>query len=119
MKPYGFWISPLGEIVTIMTDFNHRKIIEEILGKTFESDVDATEKTLEQGWIRIVNGNNSLMVDYRYIQTKHQLKVLSELNDKLETDGYFHKDFILSYGYDYWCFNSFKELLNHIKSRSC
>lgn len=119
MKPYGFWISPDNKIYTIMNDFGHKKFIENLLGETYDSDEDATTKTLELGWIRIVNGNQTLMVDYRYIQTREQLRLLKEINNQLKSDGYFHKDFILSYGYDYWNFDTFDKLINHIKNRSC
>lgn len=119
MKPYGFWISPTNEVFTIMNDFGHKQFIEKVLEKTFNSDEDATQQTLDLGWIRIVNGSSSLMIDYRYIQTKEQLKLLKELKNKLEENGYFHKDYILSYGYDYWNFDTFDKLINHIKNRSC
>ena len=102
-----------------MNDFGHKKFIENLFGETYDSDEDATTKTLELGWIRIVNGNQTLMVDYRYIQTREQLRLLKEINNQLESDGYFHKDFILSYGYDFWNFDTFDKLINHIKNRSC
>ena len=119
IKPYGFWISPFGEIHTILNDFGHKKFIERLFETTFQTDEDATNYTLNNGWIRIVNGSTSFMVDYRYIMNSEQLKAIKLIDDQLQVDGFFHKDYILSYGMDYYFFDNIKKLINRIKERSC
>lgn len=116
---YGFWIDPNGTIYTITDNFGHKKFIENIMNESFDSDEDATEATLNDGWIRIVNGKTSLMVDYKYLMCSAQLKALDSIDLALMKSGYNHTDYILSYGRDYIFFDSIKKLIKRIRERSC
>ena len=119
MSIYGFWISPQGEIHTILNDFGHKKFAEQLFETTFDSDEDATDRTLNDGWIRVVNGSKAFMVDYRYLMTRNQLTAIKELDNKLQENGHFHENYILTYGRDYYIFDNVKQLINRIKDRSC
>lgn len=118
-KLYGFWIEPNGIIHTIMGMFCHKEFIERTLNKHYDSYEEATTDTLDNGWIRVVNGDKSLMVDYRYIMSNNQLKALKSIEEQMLQNGYQHKDFILTYGLEYYIFDSMKDLINRIKVRSC
>lgn len=118
-KPYGFWITNDGTIHSIMNEFGHKKFIENLYNITFNSDEDATNFSLNNGWIRIVNGSKSFMVDYRYLMCKNQINSLKEIDNNLQENGFFHTDYILSYGRDYYFFENIKQLINRIKERSC
>lgn len=117
MKPYGFWISPDAEIHTIMNDFGHKAFIEKLLGKSFESDDEADNTLLDDGWIRIVNTDQTLMVNYRCITSRKQLKAIEMIEEKLAIQGFEHLQYILDYGYDYHFFDEFKDMMKRIRQR--
>ena len=119
MKIYGFWISPEGDIHPILDDFGHQVFMERYFDKTFESEEETIEETLNQGWIRVVNKTDYFMLDYRYIMNSKQLTAIKKIDDKLQEDGYFHKDYILSYGREFYMFNDVKDLIARIRLRSC
>lgn len=112
---YGFWISPKGEIHTIINDFGHKEFMEKQLGFQISDENDCS--LFDDGWIRIVNGNQSFMVNYRCITSMIQLKAISKIEQRLKKDGYNHTSFILDYGYDYHIFNTFTEMMQRIKDR--
>ena len=118
-KIYGFWISPEANVHTIFDDFGHQVFMERYLGKTFESEEETIEETLNQGWIRIVTKSNYFMLDYRYIMNRKQLSVIKKIDEQLQSDGYFPRDYILSYGREYYMFNNVKDLVARIRQRSC
>jgi hypothetical protein len=113
---YGFWISPNAEVHTILTDFGHKEIIENILGRAITKDEE--EKALfDDGWIRIVNMEKTLMVNYRCICCSKQIEAIKKIEEQLTKDGYFHEQYILDYGYDYHFFDSIRSLTKRIKER--
>lgn len=116
-NPYGFWISPNADVHTIMDDYGHQKFIEKLLGKKFQSAEDADASLLDDGWIRIVNTDQTLMVNYKCITSSKQLQVLKAVEQKLEENGVFHTQFILDYGYDYHFFDSFEAMMKRIRQR--
>ena len=117
-KPiYGFWVSPDGVIYTIENDFGHKKLIEELLKEQFDSDESAVSKSLDDGWVRIVNMNKTYMIDYKYVCSTKQLNALKEVNDIMENNGYFHDNYSVSCYSSYKIFNSFKEMMRYIRER--
>ena len=118
-KVYGFWISPDANIYPILNDFGHQVFMEKYLGKTFNTDEETIEETLNQGWIRIVNNPKYFMLDYRYIMNNKQLSSIKKIDEQLQEDGYFHSDYILSYGREYYNFSCVKDLIARIRLRSC
>lgn len=117
-KPiYGFWVSPNGDIYTIENDFGHKKIIEEILKEQFDSNESAVDKSLDEGWVRIVNMNKTYMIDYKYVCSTKQLNALKTVNDIMENNGYFHEHYGVSCYSSYKIFDSFKEMIRYIRER--
>lgn len=114
---YGFWISPQSEIHPIFDDFGHKKFIENLLKESVDATDSPENSLFDEGWIRIVNTNKSLMVNYKCITSRMQLKAIEEIENSLLREGYFHEQYILDYGYDYHFFDSLKGLLNRIKER--
>jgi hypothetical protein len=114
---YGFWISPTSEVYTIFDDFGHKRFIEKLLGKQLDTEANEDTTLFDNGWIRIVNTDNSFMVNYRCITSNDQIKAIRKIEDKLANEGYFHKTFILDYGYDYHFFDSINGLINRIRER--
>ena len=114
---YGFWISPTGEIHTILDDFGHKKFMESLLNKQLDNEVSEETSLFDEGWIRIVNTKKTFMVNYRCITCRAQLTALKEVEQQLNKDGYFHESFILDYGYDYHFFDSLNSLLRRIRER--
>lgn len=114
---YGFWISPQGEIHTIFDNFGHKKFIESLLGKKIDNEASEETSLFDDGWIRIVNTEQTLMVNYRCITCREQLSAIKLIENQLNRDGYFHKQYILDYGYDYHFFDSIDKLLRRIRER--
>ena len=54
-KIYGFWIDPKGNTYQINDEFGHKVFMEKYFHKTFNSDEDVYNQTLNEGWIRVVN----------------------------------------------------------------
>ena len=115
---YGFWISPESEIHPVFNDYGHKELMENILGKPLDEASDDTDNTLfDDGWIRIVNTDKSLMVNYRCITSNKQIRAIEKIENNLMDNGCFHEQYILDYGYDYHFFNSFKEMIARIRER--
>lgn len=117
MIPYGFWISPDAEIYTIMNSFGHKRFIEQLLGKEIDSDIDADNTLFDDGWIRIVNTEQTLMVNYRCITCSKQLDAIKLIESQLLKDGCYHTQYILDYGYDYHFFDTIGKMVRRIKER--
>lgn len=115
--PYGFWISPQAEIYTINNAFGHKKFIEQLLGKEFDSDIDADNVLFDDGWIRIVNTEQTLMVNYKCITCSQQLEAIKRIDKQLEKQGCYHLQYILDYGYDYHFFDNIDKMLRRIRQR--
>lgn len=116
-KIYGFWISPNGEIHTILDDFGHKKFIESLLNINADNEENLETNLFDEGWIRIVNTDKTFMVNYRCINCRKQLTAIKLIEKQLNCDGYFHENYILDYGYDYHFFDSIDKLLHRIKER--
>lgn len=119
MSVYGYWILPDGSYRVIQNQFGHKKFIEDYFNTKFNSDEDATEASLKEGWIRIVNGSQMFMVDYRYIMCQAQLKAIKEIDDILQDNGCYHQDYFVTHGYEYFHYKNVKQLINHIINRDC
>lgn len=114
---YGFWISPNSEIHIIFDDFGHKAFIEKLLNKSIESLEECENSLFDDGWIRIVNTKQTLMVNYKCIMSNAQLKAIESIEEQLLKDGYFHNNYILDYGYDYHMFESIDKLLKRMRER--
>lgn len=114
---YGFWISPNGEIHIIFNDFGHKQFMEQLLNKKIDSEVSEENSLFDEGWIRIVNTRQTLMVNYRCITSNKQLSAIKLIEEQLNKDGYFHNNYILDYGYDYHFFDSLDKLIRRIRER--
>lgn len=115
--PYGFWISPKGEIHTILDAYGHKKFMEKYLGHEVQDTDDMDNTLFDDGWIRIVNTEHTFMVNYKCITCHKQLEAIKAIDKKMESDGIFHNQYILDYGYDYHFFDDLKQLLRRIKER--
>jgi len=114
---YGFWISPNSEIHTIFNDFGHKAFIEKLLGKHIDTLEECENSLFDDGWIRIVNTKQTLMVNYKCIMSTSQIEAIKNIEEQLLDDGYLHNNYILDYGYDYHMFDSIDKLLKRIKER--
>lgn len=115
--PYGFWISPTGEIHTIMDSYGHKQFIEKLLGHETDNSDDMDNSLFDDGWIRIVNTEHTFMVNYKCITSLKQLEAIKKIDEKMESCGVFHEQYILDYGYDYHFFDDLKQLIRRIKQR--
>ena len=118
-KPiYGFWISPEAVIYPITNEFGHRVFMEKFLNKEFETDDDCIKKTLDEGWIRVVN-KREFIVNYKYLMRTDQLHALRKCVDIVESAGYFHNGCYLERNGDYYSCDKIDTLINKIKYWSC
>lgn len=114
---YGYWVSPDGYKTLIQDRFGHRKFAEQILNTKIESEVNTVSLMLDKGWIRIVNGQKTLMLDYKYLYSINQLTCLYDIDKELMDNGYFHESYGLSYPYGYKVFVSWKQMINYMKQK--
>ena len=114
---YGFWISPEGTIHTVFNEFGHKEFIEKLLNKKVENEEEEENSLFDDGWIRIVNMRDSLMVNYRCITSNRQIHAIEKIENKLNEYGIFHTQFILDYGYDYHFFDTLEDMIRRIRER--
>ena len=117
-KIYGFWIDPNGESYQIDNEFGHKVFMENFFHKTFKSDEDVYNQTLNKGWIRVVN-KKEFIVNYSYLMCKKQLTTLKNIDILLQNEGYFHDHYYLEYKNQFYDCDSMKHLIGKIKERSC
>ena len=114
---YGFWISPDSTVYTVHDDYGHRDFIEKLLGHSVENTDDTANTLFDDGWIRIVNTNKSLMVDYNCLMSNQQLYTIERIEKQLQEQGYFHEQYILEYRNNHKFFENIKQLTNFMRSR--
>ena len=117
-KIYGFWIDPKSTIYPIEDEFGHRIFMENHLNKEFESDDDCTKKTLDEGWIRVVN-KREFIINYKYLMRYNQLDAIRKCVDIIESLGYKHNHCYLEHHDRYIEFDNIEELIDRIKYWSC
>lgn len=114
---YGYWISPTSDVHTVYDDFGHKDAMEEIIGRKIDNPEVLKEELFDNGWIRLVNNSRTLMVNYKHIVARNQIRVLEKVEKELEKFGYNHEKYILDYGYGYHFFDTMRDLLERVQER--